>query len=214
MCFADQDDIWFSNKLLHAHEVIVSTGADAYSSNVIAFWPDGHQSLIEKSQAQRKWDYLFEAAGPGCTYVIKKELALAIQGLIKNHWDKIQQMGLHDWFSYAFARANNYSWVIDDYVGMNYRQHEKNQIGVNSGWRAFAYRCYKVLNGWGLRQSVLIACLLDLENEPFVKRWSKGSRIGLLWLALHSNQCRRRFRDRWFFAFSCLALFFVGERKK
>ena len=212
--FADQDDIWLPDKLSRAHQLLLSTGADAYSSNVIAFWPDGRKVLIEKSQEQVEWDFLFEAAGPGCTYVMRKGLACAIQDLIKSRWDDMQQVGLHDWFAYAFARANGYSWLIDDYAGMLYRQHEKNQVGVNSGTRAFVQRARKVLSGWGLTQSALIAQLVGLGDDPFVKRWSGCSRSGLLWLALHAWQCRRRLREKIIFALSCLALCIVGKRSQ
>lgn len=211
---ADQDDIWLPDKLLRAHEMLLSTGADAYSSNVIAFWPDGRKVLIQKSQEQVEWDFLFEAAGPGCTYVMRKELACAIQDVIKNRWDDMQEVGLHDWFAYAFARANGYRWVIDNYAGMLYRQHEKNQIGVNSGTRAFVQRARKVLSGWGLTQSALIAQLVGVGDDPFVRRWSGYSRSGLLWLALHAWQCRRRLRDKVIFALSCLALCIAGKRSQ
>lgn len=214
MSFADQDDIWLPDKLSRAHQILLKTAADAYSSNVMAFWPEGRQLLIEKSQKQVKWDFLFEAAGPGCTYVIRKELACVIQDVIKSRWDDAQEVGLHDWFVYAFARANGYRWVIDDYAGMLYRQHEKNQVGVNSGTRAFVQRARKVLSGWGLTQSALIAQLVGLGDDSFVKRWSGQSRLGLLWLALHAWQCRRRLRDKIIFALSCLALCIVGKRSQ
>lgn len=214
MSFADQDDIWLPDKLSRAHQILLKTAADAYSSNVMAFWPGGRQLLIEKSQKQVKWDFLFEAAGPGCTYVIRKELACVIQDVIKSRWDDAQEVGLHDWFVYAFARANGYRWVIDDYAGMLYRQHEKNQVGVNSGTRAFVQRARKVLSGWGLTQSALIAQLVGLGDDSFVKRWSGQSRLGLLWLALHAWQCRRRLRDKIIFALSCLALCIVGKRSQ
>ena len=212
--FADQDDIWLPDKLSCAHELLLSTGADAYSSNVIAFWPDGRKFLIQKSQEQVEWDFLFEAAGPGCTYVMRKELACAIQDEITSRWDDMQEVGLHDWFAYAFARANGYRWVIDNYAGMLYRQHEKNQIGVNSGKRAFVQRARKVLSGWGLTQSALIAQLVGLGDDPFVKRWSGGSRAGLLWLALNAWQCRRRMRDKMIFALSCIALCVAASRRQ
>ena len=212
--FADQDDIWLPDKLSCAHELLLSTGADAYSSNVIAFWPDGRKFLIQKSQEQVEWDFLFEAAGPGCTYVMRKELACAIQDVITSRWDDMQEVGLHDWFAYAFARANGYRWVIDDYAGMLYRQHEKNQVGVNTGTRAFVQRARKVLSGWGLTQSALIAQLVGVGDDPFVRRWSGYSRSGLLWLALHAWQCRRRLRDKVIFALSCLALCIVGKRSQ
>lgn len=212
--FADQDDIWLPDKLSCAHQLILSTGADAYSSNVIAFWPDGRKVLIDKSQEQVEWDFLFEAAGPGCTYVMRKELAHAIQDLIRSRWGDVQEVGLHDWLAYAFARANGYRWLIDCYAGMLYRQHEANQVGVNSGARAFVQRARKVLSGWGLTQSVLIAQLVGLGNDPFVKRWSGQSKLGLLWLALHARQCRRRPRDKLIFALSCLVLCFAGKRSQ
>lgn len=206
VAFADQDDIWLPNKLLRAHEEILRTEADGYSSNVIAFWPDGRKALIEKSQQQVQWDFLFEAAGPGCTYVIRKELACAVQNIVRNRWDEIQDVGLHDWFTYAFARANGYRWVIDDVPGMLYRQHENNQVGANSGWRAFVHRADKILSGWGLAQSALIARLVGLGDDPFFLRWSERSRWGLFYLALNARQCRRRVRDKFIFGLSCLVL--------
>ena len=208
--FADQDDIWLPHKLARAHEVLSKTGADAYSSNVTAFWPDGRTALIEKSQPQQRWDFLFEAAGPGCTYVMRKELACALQAVVKNRWAEVQQVGLHDWFAYAFARANGYRWVIDDYAGMLYRQHANNQVGVNKGWRAWRHRARKVLGGWGLAQSALIAELVGLGDDAFVKRWSGGGRASLVWLACHGGQCRRRGRDKLLFALSCLAMSVLG----
>lgn len=211
--FADQDDIWLPDKLQRACQTLAASQADAYSSNVTAFWPDGRQCLVEKSQQQVRWDFLFEAAGPGCTYVMRKPLASAMQTLLKTRWTQVQQVGLHDWFAYAFARAHGYRWVIDEYAGMLYRQHAHNQVGVNQGWRALFQRASKILNGWGLAQSALIAELVGLGDDPFVRRWSGGSRMGLLWLALHAGQCRRRLRDRLLFALSCMALCVVGRRQ-
>lgn len=212
--FADQDDIWLPEKLIKAHKLLLATGAAAYSSNVLAFWASGRTLLIKKSQPQQRWDFLFEAAGPGCTYVMKRELACAIQDFLRSRWNDMQDVGLHDWFSYAYARSNGYRWVIDEYPGMLYRQHEKNQFGVNSGWRAYFHRAQKVLNGWGLNQSTLIANLLGLANDPFVKSWSGESRLGFLWLGLHAGQCRRRMRDQILFGLSCIALCMLGKGRR
>lgn len=209
---ADQDDIWLPDKLQRACQALAQSRADGYSSNVTAFWPDGRRMLIEKSQPQVGWDFLFEAAGPGCTYVMRQALACAIQARLKSRWADAQQVGLHDWFVYAFARANGYRWVIDDRAGMLYRQHEKNQVGVNKGWKALLHRARKVFSGWGLAQSALIADLAGLGDDPFVRRWSGGSRAGLLWLACQAWQCRRRPRDKLLFALSCLALCIAGRR--
>ena len=206
--FADQDDIWLPNKLSRAHELLCSTGADAYSSNVMALWPDGRKVLIKKSQPQRRWDFFFEAAGPGCTYVMKRKLVCAIQDLLKSRWNEVQQVGMHDWFVYAFARANGYRWIIDDHAEILYRQHEKNQLGVNTGFAAFTWRMRHIISGRGLHQAALIARLVG--HSHFVRRWSQSGRLGLLWLALQFGQCRRRPRDRFWFAMSCIALAAMG----
>ena len=56
---------WFKDKLIRAVSAIEENNCNAYSSNVTAFWPDGKEALIDKAQPLRKWDYFFEAAGPG-----------------------------------------------------------------------------------------------------------------------------------------------------
>jgi rhamnosyltransferase len=211
--FADQDDIWSSTKLSHALFIMKKFGVDGYSSNVTAFWPDGRKFFVEKSQPQRQWDFLFEAAGPGCTYVMTRKLGSAVQDLVCRRWVYIQQVSLHDWFVYAFARANGYRWAIDAYSGMLYRQHGANQVGVNFGWRAFVSRAKKILSGWGLAQSLLIAELVGVEKDVFVERWSDRNKIGLLWLALRAGQCRRRTRDKFLFALSCVAMCIAGDRR-
>jgi rhamnosyltransferase len=207
---SDQDDIWDANKLKVATELIQSKNAGAYSSNALAFWENGKTALIRKSQPQVEWDYFFEAAGPGCTYVLTKKLALAIQELLKLKPELSKQVGLHDWFIYAFARVNHFKWVIDDHALIAYRQHQSNEVGINSGCKAFARRFEKVSSGWALRQAILLSNLLDQGNTAFVKTWSSGRSLGLLKLSWHSWQCRRRVRDKFFFFFSCLYMALIG----
>jgi rhamnosyltransferase len=213
IALADQDDIWLNNKLSRACDVLATAGADAYSSNATAFWSNGRQMLIKKSQSQVKWDFLFEAAGPGCTYVFSRKLAIGIQRNFMLKWGEVQSIGLHDWLFYAYARANGYQWIIDDFSGILYRQHAHNQVGVNAGLQAFLHRFKKIISGWGFSQASKISQVVGLANDTFVKRWSHGNRSGLLYLGLHFYQCRRRFRDKVFFFFSCVLLGVLGKRK-
>ena len=210
VAYADQDDIWLPGKLKRAVDRLVQTGSDGYSSDIVAFWESGRSSYIKKSYEQRKWDYLFESAGPGCTFVISQKLALDIQSALNKNRQASMAVGLHDWFTYAFARAHGYGWVIDDYASLMYRQHDTNQVGVNSGWAAFVWRARRVLSGWGLSQSRLIASLAGQAKHPFVCRWSGGGRWGLLALACAALHCRRKPLDRVWFAASCLTLAVIG----
>lgn len=212
IAFADQDDIWMPDKLCRAVAKIASTRSDGYSSNVMAFWPNGERKLISKAQPQRDWDYLFEAAGPGCTYVIAAPLALQIKAAVVANWSEINKLALHDWFSYAYARANGYAWFIDEWPSMLYRQHLGNEVGANKGFKAFKYRIGKVIGGWGIEQSALTAQSVGKGNAPFVKVWRRFSRTGFVKLAFHAGQCRRKALDRVFFFFACLLLALVGKR--
>lgn len=212
VAFSDQDDIWFPEKLERSVQQLISSKSDAYSSNVIAWWPSGKKVLIKKSQAQRTWDYLFEAAGPGCTYVLTVGLAMALKIKLVKDNEEIKKLVLHDWFTYAFARASGYKWFIDEQPGMLYRQHAENQVGVNSGWRAFLFRVKTVLSGWGFEQTLLTAKLVGASDREFVLRWSKLDRRGFLLLAFSANQCRRRLSDRFLFFIACVLRALLGSR--
>lgn len=210
VAFADQDDIWLPGKLKRATDRLSTLGVDGYSSDIVAFWESGRSRYIKKSYPQRRWDYLFESAGPGCTFVINRRLACDLQGLLRQNPPRILDVGLHDWFTYAFARARGYQWFIDDYASLMYRQHGQNQVGVNAGFAAWAWRANRVLSGWGLSQARLIAELVGVDRGEFVQRWCGGGRRSMLALARHASHCRRKPGDQVWFALSCLALAVVG----
>ncbi len=203
--FSDQDDIWLENKLSRALSIINDTGAVAFSSDVIAFWPSGKERLVSKSQPQKKWDYLFESGGPGCTYLLDSKVAKEIRQFVNHNHDSIDKVWMHDWFIYAFVRSKNYKWTIDNKPLIRYRQHENNSVGINYGLSAFTYRVKKILNGDGLGQSLLIARLLDLDKTDFVKRW-QNTRGGLCWLSMHALECRRTLIGQFLFFLACMLL--------
>lgn len=212
VCFADQDDIWYPDKLGMAILSLQTTSGDCYSSNVLAFWDDGRERLINKAQPLQDWDFLFEAAGPGCTYVLRRAVVEDIKKLMASHPSEISKVGLHDWFVYAFARSRGYRWMIDPRPSMAYRQHASNQVGINAGWKAYWARARKIVDGWGISQARLIARVVGLENDPFCRPWRRPGRLGMLWLALNAYRVRRKVSDRFVFAAACLLLAIVGDR--
>lgn len=206
LSFADQDDVWHPEKLWRAHCLMTQQSAVGYSSNFTAFWPNGETRLVNKAWPQRAWDFLFESAGPGCTYVLHASLALPLQQLVRNANKRLLSVDYHDWLAYAFARSHNFPWVIDSWSSMQYRQHAHNQIGVNAGWRSFWFRVKKILNGYGFDQSLLIADLIGASPLPVVQQGLRGGRLGYLWLALRATQCRRKRIDQLWFFISCVLL--------
>lgn len=203
VAFADQDDIWDPQKLSFALSIMKEKKVDAYSSNVTAFWPDGRTCLLDKAQSQVEWDFLFEAAGPGCTYVLGKSLSEQLKLSIIEQWSRIQGVSLHDWYCYAFARSRGYHWFIDPKPSMLYRQHDRNQVGANKGIASLVSRYKTIRSGWWFGQVQLITVLLRINRHPFVMTWCAFRPMQLIRLSLSAGQCRRRFRDKVFFFFIC-----------
>jgi rhamnosyltransferase len=197
--FVDQDDIWYEDKLIRAIKTIEDKQLDAYSSNVLAFWEDGKEMVINKSSSQARYDYLFEAAGPGCTYVLKKDLAISLQNFICDNWEDVNKVELHDWFIYAFVRENNYKWHIDEKPSMRYRQHTSNQVGANDGLKAKLKRLKKVFSSWYREEIIKIIKVLRLENKyKFSKYILNKSYLNNLLLLKYSFEFRRNKKEKLF----------------
>ncbi|EJM31971.1 glycosyltransferase [Pseudomonas sp. GM25] len=209
--FADQDDIWHEDKLQRAITSMRDRRVDACSSNVTAFWESGRTQLLHKAQSQTRWDFLFEAAGPGCTYVLNTALAQAMKQSMLAQWHDLQNVSLHDWYCYAFARSHGFRWYIDPRPSMDYRQHESNQVGANTGLSPMIARYKTIHDGWWFTQVALIARLTGQTDDPFVGSWLALRRWQLIRLSFSAWRCRRRIRDRALFFLICWATALVGK---
>lgn len=212
IAFADQDDIWHADKLKRAVTAIRTHSVDAYSSNVMAFWPNGESHLLDKAQPQVEWDFLFEAAGPGCTYVMSKQLLDPLKAVMLEVWEPLQEVTLHDWYCYAFARSHGFRWYIDPITSMEYRQHENNQIGANKGLSPLLARYKTIHDGRWFSQVRLIASLVGQADAPFVKGWLQLKRRQLMMLSFRAWQCRRRVRDKILFFCVCWLTALIGKK--
>jgi len=189
VAFADQDDIWALDKLSHGIRQMELASAEAYSASVIAFWEDGRERLLDKSQSQKEFDYLLEAAGPGCTYIFTNNAASLIKTYLKSY-PELNEFVLHDWLSYAILRHNQYVWFIDSEPKMRYRQHGANQVGANSSFSGVLYRVKYVLS------EQVFSCIAVLVSTLGVTSIQLSSRIGVLKFAFKAKQLRRRAVDQ------------------
>lgn len=200
IAFADQDDIWSLDKLSHGIKRMKHMGAEAYSASVIAFWEDGREKLIDKSQPQKKLDYLFEAAGPGCTYIFTNKAASLIKSYL-NTCPELNDFVLHDWLSYAILRRNRYLWLIDSEPKVKYRQHGANQVGANTSLKGVIYRVKCILSDQVFESIALLIKVLDITSVQL------SSRVEILQLAFKARQLRRRGVDQ---VLVFIALFFYA----
>ena len=194
--FADQDDIWLEDKLSRAVDVLCFSGAEAYSSDVIAFWEDGSRKLVKKSYPQTQYDHFFEAAGPGCTYVFTNQGYQLVRSFLIENFSLCKNIALHDWLFYAICREAGLKWLIDDQPKMLYRQHQSNQIGTNNNWKAY-FRRFKSLrseDGW-YKQQVL--SIFGLFSDNSCLRFNRG------YILRNFRELRRRPRDQ-------IAIFFMA----
>ena len=145
IALSDQDDIWKPSKIIRGIQVLEKEQASGYSSDVECFWDDGSRKnkIIKKSYPQKKYDYYFEPAGPGCTYILTKKFATVFQRELRNLTNPPFH---HDWYIYAFARKNNFRWHIDNHPNIYYRQHISNQVGANIGINQKLNRIKKLKN--------------------------------------------------------------------
>jgi len=208
VALSDQDDIWHTCKLARALRLMQTYDVDAVSGNVMAFWPDGRRVLLAKSQPQQDWDYYFEAAGPGCTYVLSNRLARDLQEVLRACREETTGVALHDWFIYCHARSKGWRWHIDELPSMDYRQHSGNVIGANEGSAAARARLDKILSGWYREQILLIARLCDCEQQPPVKWLQKLQFTDLLQLLIRARQMRRHRSDSLFLGIFFLIMYF------
>ena len=181
----DQDDIWYSEKLARAISFFETDSVFCYSSGFTTFLSNG----LKKSYSlgnQTKLDYMFQAGGPGCTFVFSHQGFEYIRTYLLKH-ARLRSVLAHDWLVYFIVRLNGKRWVIDDHSSLLYRQHSTNVAGVNSGFGAKIKRLKILFNGWYIHDLLLLhgfareqGLLLEVTN-PFNLRRRKLQSI-FIWL--------------------------------
>lgn len=205
---SDQDDIWLPGKLERAIWFLTHRDAEAYSSNATAFWADGSKTkTLIKSRPQTKYDYLFESAGPGCTFVFRRAAFLKIARWVANNFASLSELKVHDWTLYAFARETGLRWHIDEKSLLLYRQHSLNAIGANVGCNAAAVRVRQIVSGEYLRDVVQLATAVQ-HNSWIPAALQRLNLIDRLRLACAAHLFRRRRHE----SFALAALLLISRR--
>jgi rhamnosyltransferase len=149
IAFSDQDDVWFPDKLKCAIESMTSNLAEGYSSDLLAFDHSIKSAWhLSKNTELKKFDYLFQGASAGCTYVLSRRAATLVISTIGNLATSFPNGHSHDWLIYAICRSHGLKWFHDDRAFIAYRQHAHNVFGAMPGIRGFFRRFTILRSGW------------------------------------------------------------------
>lgn len=203
VALCDQDDIWAPCKLERALECLERDGAEGYSCNLVPF-DLGRQAAwyLRKSQAEKEFDYLFQGASAGCTYVLTRRAAAFIQDKIPSIMAAPAAKFSHDWTIYALCRSYGHKWVQDTGAYIFYRQHSGNSFGALPSFGGLLARLKLARSGWYRRNVLWLGGLLSGSEEERrilakVERFSLADRISL---ARNATRFRRNSREVLFFS--------------
>lgn len=189
---SDQDDVWAPEKLRASLKSLQLNGASGYSSNMISYDNDTMRSnYIEKSQPQTDFDYMFQGASAGCTYVFTRALCLEIQ---KRTCEITSYKGRsHDWLIYAICRASDLPWVLGRDAHIFYRQHANNVWGSKSALAGLVSKFKILLSGWYRDNIIWVAVNSGAaaKNASIFERVQRNKFVDKFYLSRRVFQLRR-----------------------
>ena len=185
--WSDQDDVWFSEKLSRAINLI-----SKLDQNVPVLYCSRTNLFFEQKRDTKKFSPLFlkppsfsnalmQNIGGGNTMVMNRA---ARNIILKAGYDI--QVPAHDWWAYILITAVGGTIIYDTWPSLLYRQHAKNVIGANYTFIARLHRLKLLLKNeyrnWNsLNISALNQCrdLITPENIKILDTF-KNTRDGNL----------------------------------
>jgi rhamnosyltransferase len=173
VAFADQDDVWHSDKLYRASQMLIATNSAGYSSATLAVWESGRELIVKPSGPPTSSDFLFEGAGQGCTFVLTSAFYERVRHFITKHRGLADHVHYHDWLIYALARSWGLHWSFDTRPSMRYRQHEHNDTGARGTLAGLLKRAALIRRGWYRDQlhAIAAACAAAAPANTAVRAW-------------------------------------------
>jgi rhamnosyltransferase len=207
IALSDQDDVWEPTKLISAVESLRINDASCYSSNLIAYDEATMRSwFVRKSGDMCAFDYLFQSASAGCTYVLNNEASALVQRTLREKSCALPTTISHDFVIYAICRSHCLKWTMDRRSYIFYRQHSSNVFSAMPGWWGLWQRWRLACRGWFRENILFLDSILDDGHEARkilarIRRFNLRDRF---WLATKCRHFRRRRRDQIFLAITLL----------
>jgi rhamnosyltransferase len=182
--FADQDDVWSTNKLVEAIRLLEKTGSDCYSSELL-IWnhpsPPSSSAISKRWRIKKKLFGLFFAESAGCTYLMSRRAFLSLKQRLLKIAEKnlLHHVFSHDLFTSAFLHSQCFKWYHDRRSMIYYRQHESNAWGADVMTFAGLQKRLSILNGQEYYFLLYLAWMGSPQGAIASQLWLSLSRLGL-----------------------------------
>ncbi|MDQ6769259.1 MAG: glycosyltransferase [Gemmatimonadota bacterium] len=198
VALSDQDDLWAPRKLDRAITQMEERRCGGYSSNLVAFDENNRFWSLDKGQEAVEFDYLFQTASAGCSYVLTREAAMLVKEKLIPIKESLPLRMPHDWLIYAICCSHGVPWRLDSASHILYRQHKGNAYGARSGLRGLMLRLRMARSGWYRENILQLARVLDntLDERAILSAVDRLNWRDRVWLSMRANEFRRRKRDR------------------
>jgi rhamnosyltransferase len=182
--FADQDDVWSSNKLAEAIMLLQQTGSDCYSSELLIWFnssPPSSSVISKRWQIKKHLFGLFFAESAGCTYLMSRRAFLSLKQRLSQIAEKnlLHHVFSHDLFTSAFLHSQGFKWYHDRNSMIYYRQHESNAWGTDVMSFAGLKKRLSLLNGQYYYVLLYLAWMGSAQGTIASQLWLSLSRLGL-----------------------------------
>lgn len=170
--FCDQDDVWMDDKL---NAAVVSL--EKFPKNQPALYYSG-QRLVDQElnfladhhldKRRSQLTCLIFGNIAGCTAVFNKELLIKLQAY------KCNRIWIHDGWIYKVCVALGGNIFVDSNAHIFYRQHEKNEVGLNNSFKSIYNRSKKnIFEASVVREMKLIEEGYGRELSPEYKAFAQ-----------------------------------------
>jgi len=162
---SDQDDIFLCNKYQKMIDFMNIENSSGCSSGLYELHGNKKGKHIYQKNISKKFDYIFEGAGQGCTFLINKDCFITIKKFIMKNKKIVCDFYFHDWLIFLIARSYNYKWSFLKEPLTLYRQHNNNNFGSKYSFNGIKERFKKIKSGWYKKQIILAYNLSSMIND-------------------------------------------------
>jgi len=182
--FADQDDIWKSDKLSSAIKQLESEEADTYYSSVELYSKDEKlNGYLKSGKKLSKKEFMLRNNAAGCTIVFSSAIANLVARYNPN-W-----VEMHDSWIMRVTICTNHKIAYSKESHIMYRIHDNNTCGVSHGFVSNAKSSYLSLkNNNRIASSTAKELLLGYDDLISDKDYYQY----LYWLSIVNLQKHRR----------------------